>query len=319
MKPYLESLLLIAAIILGSLTGLYTSFESSMTDFFIIAMLFLLFYNISLADFFKGVGNRKYISLALLSNFIGLPVLAFVLSYVFADSSNAIFMGLIIYLVAPCTDWFLGFTKLANGDVEVNSALLPFNLLMQILLLPVYLFLFTANSIIVPVDALLEVFIYWVLLPFAFAQFIRYVISKINSEFLAKSSQPVETLVLIAIVMLVFSIFNSNIASLLENTELLPRILVVILIFFITSFFIARLVARLAAMSKKEEISLTMTTAARNSPLMLVVSLVFFPQEPLIHLVLVIGMLVEFPHLITITYLLKRQSPVRFDGSRPTS
>ncbi|MDW3190814.1 MAG: hypothetical protein R8G66_00530 [Cytophagales bacterium] len=61
-------------------------------------------------------------------------------------------------------------------------------------------------------------------------------------------------------------------------------------------------------MSQREEVSLTMTTAARNAPLMLVVSLIFFPQEPLIHLVLVIGMLVEFPHLINITYLLKRKA-----------
>ena len=57
-----------------------------------------------------------------------------------------IFVGLIFYLVAPCTDWFLGFTKLANGDVDINLAILPINLISQILLLPVYLFLFT-NSL----------------------------------------------------------------------------------------------------------------------------------------------------------------------------
>lgn len=308
MKPYLEPLLLIIAIVAGALTGVFTSFETSLTDFFIIAMLFFLFYNVSLEVFFNQIRNRKYISIALLSNFVIIPILAFLLSYIFFDHSSAIFVGLIIYLIAPCTDWYLGFTKLAQGDVEANSALLPFNLLIQILLLPVYLYLFTANTISIPFDAFFEVMIYWVFLPFAAAQLVRILVIKFRPDVVSKCNFMAELLVLIALILLVFSIFNSNIESLLTHTAVLPKLLAVILIFFVTTFFFARFISRKSAFSKKEEISLTMTTAARNAPLMLVVSLIYFPQEPLIHLVLIVGMLVEFPHLITITYFLKKQS-----------
>lgn len=271
-------------------------------------MLFFLFYNISLADFFKGIKNKKYISIALLSNFIAIPLIAFSLSAIVTDISSAVFVGLIIYLVAPCTDWYLGFTKLANGDVEVNSALLPFNLLIQILLLPVYLFVFTSNTISIPFEAFFEVLIYWVFLPFAIAQILRAIVQKFKTDYFEKSSKGAEWLVLVAIVLLVFSMFNTSIEALMANTVVLPKVFGVILIFFISIFFLARFIARKSAFSKKQEISLTMTTAARNAPLMLVVSLLFFPEEPLIHLVLVIGMLVEFPHLITITHLLKKYS-----------
>lgn len=306
MKPYLESVLLIAAIVVGSLVGLYTSLETSLTDFFIIAMLFFLFYNISLKDFFNGVRDRKYIGIALLSNFAVIPMIAFGLSALVVGSSSAIFVGLMIYLIAPCTDWFLGFTKLANGDVEVNSALLPFNLIMQILLLPVYLSLFTANNVGIPFDAFFDVLIYWVVLPFAVAQLVRLAVLKLGTKLFEKSSAISEMLVLVAIILLVFSIFNSNIESLIENTSVLPSVFLVIIVFFIATFFFARFISRAFSFPRKQEISLTMTTAARNAPLMLAISLIFFPQEPLVHLVLVIGMLVEFPHLITITYLLKR-------------
>lgn len=306
MKAYLEPLLLIIAIVVGSLIGLFTSFETSLADFFIIAMLFFLFYNISWDGFFNGIKNRKYMSIALLSNFVVIPAIAFLLSNIFVDPSSAIFIGLIIYLVAPCTDWYLGFTKLANGDVEANSALLPFNLLMQILLLPVYLYVFTANTINIPFEAFFDVMIYWVFLPFAAAQIVRMIVLKFRADIFEKSNSLAELLVLIALILLVFSMFNSNIESLIANTAVLPKVFVVILTFFIATFFFARFVSRTTAFSKKEEVSLTMTTAARNAPLMLVVSLIFFPQEPLIHLVLVIGMLVEFPHLITVTYLLKK-------------
>ncbi|MCG8373717.1 MAG: bile acid:sodium symporter [Balneolales bacterium] len=311
MKPYLEPLLLALAILAGSLTGLFTSFESSQVDFFIIAMLFFLFYNISLDGFLKGIKNRKYLSIALLTNFVAIPILAFLLASIFVDASSAVFIGLIIYLVAPCTDWFLGFTKLAQGDVEINTALLPFNLLAQILLLPVYLFVFTANSVSIPIDAFFDVLIYWVLLPFVIAQVVRFVVSKISEGVFEKSNSLAELAMLLSLILLVFSIFNSNIESLIANTSILPNIFIVILFFFVMTFFLVRIISRAVAFPKKEEVSLTITTAARNAPLMLGISLVLFPQQILIHLVLVIGMLLEFPHLITITYVLKNKAPVK--------
>lgn len=308
LKPYLESLLLITAIVAGSLTGLFTTFETSLTDFFILVMLFFLFYNISLSGLFNGIRNGKYLSMALLSNFIALPIIAFLLSRLFVEPSHAIFVGLMVYLVAPCTDWFLGFTQLAHGDVEVNSALLPINLIMQILLLPVYLYVFTANTISIPTDAFMDVMVYWVLIPFAVAQLVRLIVSKISSALLARSNVLIEWLVLVAMVLLVFSIFNTHIESLINHGQILPRVFMVILTFFVAAFFFARFISRIATFSKKEEISLTMTTAARNAPLMLVISLLFFPDVPLIHVVLVVGMLIEFPHLITITYILKKST-----------
>ncbi|HAA11683.1 MAG TPA: hypothetical protein DCE41_08290 [Cytophagales bacterium] len=308
MKPYLEPLLLVLAIVAGSLVGMFTSLEASWADYFILAMLFFLFYNISWESFFKGIRNRKYIIIALLTNFLLIPLLAYFLAYVFVDASSAIFIGLIIYLVAPCTDWFLGFTKLAQGDVVINSALLPINLFLQILLLPVYLYAFTSNETSIAYEAFFEVFIYWVVLPFALAQFARFLVSKSRPQLLERSSSFAEVLVLISLILLVFSMFSANVESLMANTAVLPNVLFVILIFFLATFFIARLISRSSGFSKQEEVSLTMTTAARNAPLMLVVSFIFFPQEPVIQLVLVIGILVEFPHLITITYLLKRQA-----------
>jgi ACR3 family arsenite efflux pump ArsB len=306
MKPFSEALLLLSAIFIGSLTGLFTSFEYSQVDYSIIALLFFLFYNISLNGFLSGVQNRKYISIALFSNFVIIPTIAFLIASIFVDSTSAIFIGLIIYMVAPCTDWFLGFTKLANGDVEVNAALLPFNLLLQILLLPVYLFVFTNNSIEVPFDAFFDALIYWVVLPFVVAQVLRFIISKFDRPISELSSSLAEYGVLISLVILLFSIFNSNIESLIADTSVLPIILVVIVIFFVSNFLIVKLTSRIASFSKSEEVSLTMTTAARNAPLMLGISLVLFPQQTLIHLVLVIGMLLEIPLLVAITYMSKR-------------
>ena len=47
---------------------------------------------------------------------------------------------------------------------------------------------------------------------------------------------------------------------------------------------------------------------ARNSPLMLGLATVAFPNQPLVYAALIIGMLVEFPHLTILSRLLSKKA-----------
>ena len=208
--------------------------------------------------------------------------------------------------MAPCTDWFLAFTKLANGNVQVNSALLPINLLSQILLLPVYLYVFTKRSISIPFDSFFDVLINWVLVPFVLAQILRFIITKTGKHVLVRSDMLAEWGMLISLIFLVFSIFNTNIDSLIAEAYLIPVIFSAILVFFVVTYFLIKIISRKLGLSKEEKVSLTMTTLARNAPLMLAISIGLFPNETAIQLVLILGMLIELPHLVAVTYFLKK-------------
>jgi len=307
MEQLREPFFLIIAITVGSLTGLFSTFEAPFMDFSILALLFFLFYNLTFDKYLRGAKNRKYLSIAWVSNFVIIPSLAFIVASIFVDNSNVVFVGLIIYFVAPCTDWYLGFTKLAKGDIEVNAALLPINLLSQIVLLPAYLYVFTDRTIRIPFDSFIDVLIYWVALPFVIAQLSRFVIMRSSENLLTTSKSLADKGALFSLVLLVFSIFNANINSLIGEIHLVPIIFIVIFAFFVLTFFLMKMIADKLLLSKEEKVSLTMTTSARNAPLMLVISIGLFPQETGIQLVLIIGMLIELPHLIAITYLLKKR------------
>lgn len=307
MKPYFELLLLLGAIVTGGISGIFYNIKPSFVDYSIIAMLFFLFYGISLDGLKNGIKNKRYISIALISNFIIIPILAFFLTRLFVNPINPIFIGLIIYMVAPCTDWYLGFTKIANGDVEANTALLPYNLLFQVILLPVFLYLFTNNSIHIPNEIFLDALIYWIMIPFGAAQVFRFVIGKTHKKTFLRSTNLAEQGHLLSLLLLVFSLFNTNIELLIIDSYSLPLILSIIFIFFIINFILNKLISKSISLSNKEETSLTMTTAARNAPLMLVISLLLFPNQTIIQLVLIAGMLLEIPLLVTITYFAQRQ------------
>ncbi len=306
MNAYLEPLILIAAIIIGSASGMMYSFHPNLVNYSIVAMLCCLFFNVSIAHLLQGVKNKKYLSVAWVFNFILLPTIAFLISSIFVDNGSMVFVGLILYLVAPCTDWFLGFTKLADGNVDVNMALLPINLLSQILLVPVYLLLFTNSNAQLQLDAFFDVFLYWVLYPFLVAQGVRYLLFKMGDSALNKSRDFAEWGMFISLTVLVLAIFNNNIQSLLSNLVILPKTLIIVVCFFILVYFLGQFISQKIDFTRAEKASLIITGSARNTPLMLAISVALFPGETVIQLILILGMLIEFPHLILLSFLLRK-------------
>lgn len=60
-------------------------------------------------------------------------------------------------LVVPCTDWLLTFTQLAGGDTARAVAFAPVSLIVQLALLPVYVWLIADGAAGADVGALIDV------------------------------------------------------------------------------------------------------------------------------------------------------------------
>jgi predicted Na+-dependent transporter len=69
----------------------------------------------------------------------------------------------------------------------------------------------------------------------------------------------------------------------------------------VSTWFLGDLLARRFELTRPQHVLLAMTTTARNSPLMLGLATIFLPDQPMVYAVLIIGMLVEFPHLTFLT------------------
>ncbi|MEO0372886.1 MAG: arsenic resistance protein, partial [Pseudomonadota bacterium] len=81
------------------------------------------------------------------------------------------------------------------------------------------------------------------------------------------------------------------------HVDVLGLVMLSIFVFFAATYVMAEGMARVFDLPYPEQALLAMTTAARNAPLMLAVTAVAIPDQPVIYAALVIGMLVEFPHL----------------------
>ena len=268
-------------------------------------MMFLLFFELRLGAVVRGFGNLRFLALAWGANFLIAPLIGFTMATLFFADQSLIFIGLVIYFMSPCTDWFLGFTRVARGDTALGAALIPINLPTQLLLFPVWLWLFTSHLGLVDVASVPGALAQWFLLPVIVAQALRIGLQTLLPHRVFEQVLGwVGYLVPLVITGLILQIFAANIGEIAGHREVFPIILLAIFLFFAATFLAGEGLSRLAGLAYPQHALLTMTTAARNAPMMLAVTAVAIPYQPLVLAVLVIGMLVEFPHLIGLKQLL---------------
>src|SRR5699024_11092031 len=99
-------------------------------------------------------------------NFIWTPVIAWGLGSIFLADYPALWIGFIMLMVTPCADWYLAFTGIAKGNVSLSTSVLPFNLILQVVFLLLYLFLFAGTNETIPISPLVESIMIVVVIPF---------------------------------------------------------------------------------------------------------------------------------------------------------
>ncbi len=114
----------------------------------------------------------------------------------------------------------------------------------------------------------------------------------------------------------VAEIFAANISTLRSHITVFLLILMAVFVFFLLTFLLGEGISRIFEPEYPEHALLAMMTAARNAPFMLGVTAAALPNQPLIYAALIIGMLVEFPHLTVLRHVLLKN---RMTGMHPAS
>ncbi|MEL7279784.1 MAG: arsenic resistance protein [Pseudomonadota bacterium] len=301
--------LFLGAIGLGAVIGLVNASLgeelSRGVDPTLLAMVGLLFFEVRLRAVAAGLANVRFIGIALAANFVLVPLLGVGIASLFLSGQPLLYTGLLIYFLAPCTDWFLGFTRMARGDTALGSALLPINMVVQLLLLPVWLWLFTRHTGVVDFATIPDTIWQWFVLPFIVAQGLRWGLKRVLSDAVFdRLSQAVSALIPLVTAALILQIFAAHTPTIAANWDLFGLVLLAIFVFFVVTYVMAEGLSRVFNLPYPEQALLAMTTAARNAPLMLAVTAIAIPDQPLIYAALVIGMLVEFPHLTALKHAL---------------
>ena len=310
--PGFAALLFAAAMCAGLFTAAVvpgaSGFVSGAIDPLIMVLLTVLFLDIR----FTGAGQLlkapRTLTAVMGMNFLIIPILAFGLTALAIPGDSMLRLGVLIYLLFPCTDWFLGFIRITGGNTVLGAALIPINLCIQVTLYPFWISLFTGE----PIGAVLSAFgpaaLYGIGIPVGIAVAIRLGLGlaadhNAAQRFCARMSRAAPWILALTIFSLFAAFGELSVAS-----KDFGQVLLAVFCYFVVTFILIELISRGLKLHPQDHALLTFTVSARNAPLMLAITATAFGDEPVLMAAIVLGMLLEFPHLTALTWLLRRRA-----------
>ena len=108
---------------------------------------------------------------------------------------------------------------------------------------------------------------------------------------------------------LIFQIFAKYIGDIAGHMGVAALVAAAVLLFFIATSTVGEVLSRLGSLDYPQRTLLSMTMAARNGPLMLALTAIAIPNQPLVLAVIVAAMLVEIPLLTALNQILLKLRP----------
>lgn len=297
----LEPIIIFSAVIIGLIFSnieIISQNTDNLINIFLCLMLYGLFLEVPLKELKDSFKNVKFTSTSLIINFIWTPLFGYFLGSIFLKGNVDILIGFFMLILTPCTDWYLVFTKIAKGDVKLSLSILPINLILQIILLPIYLVIFFSSGNTMDYTQLAYSILIVIVIPFIAAQITKFIL---NDNLKEKATNLLTDCQIWFLSLAVFCIFASQGELLFANLDSVVRIFIPLIIFFAANTIIDLLISEKINFTYEEYASLTMTTLARNSPLALAIAINSFPGHELISIALVIGPLIELPVLYIVS------------------
>ncbi len=305
-KPFV----LIAAVVVGIVANRLVDGRlvrwDWVADIAVFAVMFAVMAFVEVKDVGVAFKKLKPTGLALATNFVFTPAFAWALGWLVLRHYPDIWAGVILYTLTPCIGWYLIFTDLAKGDVAWGVSLLPWNLVLQIVLLPFYLWLLVGKVVPISVATLLGSVGLYLLAPFALAYGVRALLEHTKGHDWVYGAYKhaigqVKMWALAALVVTIFA-FQPSFSGL--GLVRIGLIIGVISLFFVGLFVLSLVVGRRSHLGYADTATLVFTTTARNSESVIGVAAVAFAGHPLLLVAILVGPVVELPALLALSRLM---------------
>ncbi|MFJ1910741.1 arsenic resistance protein [Streptomyces sp. NPDC088147] len=134
------------------------------------ALLYVTFLQVPASELVRSLGAGRFLAATLVVNFLVVPLVVAAM-FAFLPDDQAVRLGVLLVLLAPCVDYVIVFSGLAGGSSRRLLAATPLLLLAQMVLLPGYLFLFMGQDLadVVAAGPFVEAFVVLIVIPLALA------------------------------------------------------------------------------------------------------------------------------------------------------
>lgn len=239
----------------------------------IAVLMFGMFTQIPFTSIKESLGNRRFIFAILTANYIAVPLVVWLLSQ-FLPQLSPVLLGVYLVLLTPCIDYVIVFTHLGRGNEKAMLLSTPILFVTQMILLPVYLWMFMGKkaSEVVNPGPFLEAFLIIIVLPLLLAIGLQLFSNKNRrggQHFLDASAWiPVPLMALT-----LFIIVSSQISKLSAFWDLLIKVIPIYIAFMLIMPFITHFIVKWFRLDVRSGRAVIFSSGTRNSLVVLPLAL----------------------------------------------
>lgn len=263
-------------------------------------LLYVTFLGIPFVRIRRAFRNGRFIGAALGMNFVVVPVVVFGLTR-FLPQEPALLVGAFMVLLTPCIDYVITFTELGGGDSEQITATTPALMLIQLVLLPLYLWLFMGQQVAEFIEAgpFIEAFVVIIAIPLSLAWATEYFAERSTRSEMWQDAMGWLPVPMMGVTL--FVIIASQLPRVQDSIGQVASVVPIYVAFLIIMPLLGRLAAGILGMDVGESRSLVFTSVTRNSLVVLPLALALPSGYSLAPAVVVTQTIVELSGMVILT------------------
>ncbi|MBB1020975.1 arsenic resistance protein [Dietzia sp. E1] len=305
--------LYLAGLVLGGVVGVLAPAVAGPAELAIQPVLALLLYATFLCIPFARIGRSfrdwRFLGTILAVNFLLVPPIVWLLTRIVAHD-RVLLVGVLFVLLTPCIDYVLVFAGLAGADVHRLLAATPLLMLAQMVLLPLYLWLFVGSKFVatVELEPFVRAFVLLIALPLAAAALTQFVAGRGARVARAVAQGAAAAMVPLMVATLAL-VVASQISAVSERLGALVQVVPVYVAFVMVMVPVGMAAGRLARLDVPGRRAIAFSGATRNSLVVLPLVLAVPAAFDLAALVVVTQTLVELVAMVVLVRLVPRLIP----------
>ncbi|MEU6290706.1 bile acid:sodium symporter [Streptomyces sp. NPDC046988] len=272
------------------------------------ALLYVTFLQVPAAQLLRSLRAGRFLAAALAVNFVVVPLVVAAMFPFFPDD-QAVRLGVLLVLLAPCVDYVIVFSGLAGANSRRLLAATPLLLIAQMVLLPLFLWLFLGSELadVVEPGPFLEAFVVLIVIPLALAWLTQGWAARRPAG--GKVSDAMGTTMVPLMAATLFTVVASQVPKLHDSMGDVARVVPFYALFLLVMAFAGLAVARLFRLAPRDGRAIVFTGATRNSLVVLPLALALPDRLAIAAVVVVTQTLVEVVGMIVYVRVVPRLLP----------
>lgn len=236
-------------------------------------------------------------------NFVIVPIVVWVLTLPLRDDA-VLLTAVLLVLLAPCIDYVIAFTGLAGGSRDRLLAATPLLLIVQMLLLPFFLWLFIGPEASGAISAgpFLEAFVFLILLPLGGAWLVQ--VMEERSRIARGVSAAASGGMVVLMMATLFVVIAAHAEGVGERLTGLGQVVGIYAVFVVVMNLLGAGISRICGFGREDRIALIFAGVTRNSLVILPFALALPAGFEIAPIVVITQTLVELVAMVAMVRIL---------------